>query len=503
VDVLELLRDGHGRVLDDALAYAARGWFVFPLAPRSKVPITPNGFHDATRSEERIREWWTSYPDANIGIDCARSGLAVVDVDQKSGGPGNYDGTRRRLGLGLTLRALTGGGGWHDYYEGAIPTRLLAQGIDLRGEGSYVVAPPSVHESGKAYAWTNERVVARAPDGLREAVEERRNGPAPEVPEQILEGGRHAALFSFAGTMRRRGATEEEILAALAVMNKRCVPQLERHELEHLAHGAMRYPAEPSAIPEPAYVEPASPEKDDKPAPARKLVWLHLADALDMVDAEPDWLWEGYAARGWISILTGLPKCGKTTLLCSLLHKFKQGEPFLGQKVAPTGVFILTEQSAEVFKETLSNFALEFDSSNVGCAFYRSQIDQQTWDAQVDDATAICLEEGWGLLVIDTWARWASLESDHDAVEILRKMRPLYRAAEAGLAVLIVHHAPKSAAGDSAAQAVSGRNELAGAVDIILNLKTDGDARVLTGIGRSMRTPARRGFSLTHRKRED
>jgi putative DNA primase/helicase len=160
------------------------GWQVFPLhslrdgictcgnsacASPGKHPRTAHGLKDATTDPEQIRAWWEQWPDANIGIATgAESDLVVIDVDPRHGG------TLEALGeLPPTLTVHTGGGGWHLYlnYPDGMTIRnsastKLGQGIDVRGEGGYVVAPPSLHVSGQRYTWSGPSGIADLPEHL-------------------------------------------------------------------------------------------------------------------------------------------------------------------------------------------------------------------------------------------------------------------------------------------------------------------------------------------------
>lgn len=150
-------------MLDHALAYARRGWKVFPLKARGKTPLTTDGFQSATTDEAQIRAWWARWPDANVGI-ATGAGLVVLDFDQKSGGLETLAG----LELPPTLEVNTGGGGKHFYFRGESRNRAgLKPGMDVRGDGGYVVAPPSIHESGRPYTFVNvDCGLAVAPAGL-------------------------------------------------------------------------------------------------------------------------------------------------------------------------------------------------------------------------------------------------------------------------------------------------------------------------------------------------
>ena len=173
--------------LEAALAYGAAGWAVLPVAGVSpegecgcgrscespgKHPATRHGVHDATTDPVLIGEWWRRSPGANVGIATgAASGLIVVDVDLPKGGRESLQAlVAAGRQLAPTLTSHTGGRGLHLFYgrpEGAaIPNAVgrlpglpeALPGIDLRGDGGYVVAPPSTHVSGRRYRWDRRRI---------------------------------------------------------------------------------------------------------------------------------------------------------------------------------------------------------------------------------------------------------------------------------------------------------------------------------------------------------
>lgn len=166
---------------DAALAYAAAGLPVFPLAPRSKAPLLSKedndgrGFHDATTDSAQIRQWWNETPNANIGIH-PPAGVLVVDIDPRAGGDAELRRLLRRFGpLPATWTTRTGSGGWHLWFT--TPDRgdlrgKLAPGLDLKTHSKgYLVAPPSVHPNGQRYHWVTppHGAPAAAPLWLREA----------------------------------------------------------------------------------------------------------------------------------------------------------------------------------------------------------------------------------------------------------------------------------------------------------------------------------------------
>lgn len=153
-----------------ALVYVRRGIPVFPCEPGGKRPLTADGFLEATIDEARIRRWWGRWPQANVAIPTGeRSGLLVLDVDA---GGGTDSLALLELSRGQspkTAWSQTGEGGQHLYFrypsrqelqEGGLYMQgirnsqgLLGVGLDVRGEGGYVVAPPS--STLRAYRWVD------------------------------------------------------------------------------------------------------------------------------------------------------------------------------------------------------------------------------------------------------------------------------------------------------------------------------------------------------------
>lgn len=173
-----------------AIALADRGWHVFPLAPGSKKPAKGSaGQDDATCDVERVMQWWTDTPEANIGVHCRPSGLYVIDLDRHDPAADGLESWRRRAcahGHRPTAMVRTAGGGLHLYYRAPADVELrntagkLGPGIDTRGNG-YVVAPPSIVD-GRPYAPVEpRRPVADLPEWIVEALKPPTPRPAPPV----------------------------------------------------------------------------------------------------------------------------------------------------------------------------------------------------------------------------------------------------------------------------------------------------------------------------------
>jgi hypothetical protein len=265
-----------GTILSHALAYAARGWPVFPCK-KNKRPFTDHGFKEASTDPDTIKAWWRQHPHAQVAIATGQvSGLWVLDLDCK---PGDADGRDTLHDLEAQHGELPAGpavttqsGGEHYYFawpaDRDIRSRVRPMaGTDTRGNGGYVVVPPS-----PGYDWDNhpdEIELPQAPEWLLNIVcKPKASTPSSTsttttgTAEAITEGERNARLASEAGVLRHRGYSEEEILTTLRMLNaKWCKPPLDDAEVVKIAQSIARY--------EPAHVPRflPTPEAEMEPAP--------------------------------------------------------------------------------------------------------------------------------------------------------------------------------------------------------------------------------------------
>ena len=212
-----------------ALEYVERGWMVFPIHTPTesggcscsnvecesigKHPRTQRGLHDASCNPQDINHWWQRWPDANIGIVTGREhGLVVVDIDLP--GVENWRDLQDTNGAVETLTVSTGSGGEHYYFQtNGTKYRSTAShidtGIDTKGEGGYVVAPPSLHVSGDTYDWLIhgdypsrlpewlETKMPRAEEPTKTVVTTPTTNEEPWVSKLILEGASKGEGFSL------------------------------------------------------------------------------------------------------------------------------------------------------------------------------------------------------------------------------------------------------------------------------------------------------------------
>ncbi|WP_369282186.1 phage/plasmid primase, P4 family [Oscillibacter sp. GMB15532] len=246
-------------LLKHAKYYAkSMGLRIFPCYPAGKIPATAHGCLDATTEEKQISEWWTGSYLYNIGI-ATGNGIVVLDVDIDHEAGKHGDETlaylEKQYGqLPDTWQCLTGGGGVHYYFQCNDPSLTVAAGfapgLDYRGDGGYVIAPPSVHQNGRKYEWEvehtpNNTALAPLPEWLHKLMlngKQDTSKKAYEIPKTVTKGKRNEELFKMASSLRAKGLSVEEITAAVMKANEtRCKPPLSSKEVETICTSAGRY----------------------------------------------------------------------------------------------------------------------------------------------------------------------------------------------------------------------------------------------------------------------
>lgn len=212
------------------------------------------------------------------------------------------------------------------------------------------------------------------------------------------------------------------------------------------------------------------------------------------VPAATPWLWDGYLARGEVTMLSGKPKVGKSSLVGELLAAVISGrDSFLGAQLVggPAPVVLVTEESRRMVRQRLDGLP-DGALDQLHVATREDLVERPAWPGLVRDAAGHARKQGSPLLVIDTLRGLADLHdnAEKDAGAMVRALRPLHAAASShGLAVLVMHHDRKG--GGAYGEATSGSNGIVGAVDYLLTMTRldSGTRRRLDGIGRWEREP--------------
>jgi len=469
-------------VLESALAYAERGWHVFPCLP-SKAPAVDQGLNVATVDPDQIRAWWTNHPDRLIGVNCGRSNLAVIDVDDHHGYGTFCDDHGDPPD---TLTAETPSGGFHLIFAGDIKSTVsrVAPGVDTRGRGGYIIVPPS-----PGYAWVNRRKPADLPAAYAEAADPPRPEPAaPPDPagqantrwgERVLEaevariataadGTRNHTLFGAACKVYeavKGGHIEEQVatghLEAVALR-----VGLDRHEVD--ASLASAWDRTGERHPEPRGPEPAAPALTDAPRTSVEVVDVEADDARQRFDVydlhalrnlpPPSWMLPHRIPEG-LTWMVGHPGVGKSLLALdwtatvaargqrvlyfagegasgfarrvdawSKVHSTADLSPFL---VVPTAPQLLNPDHAQLLYTTVQHHRID-------------------------------------LVVIDTWSRATAGGDENSHSDVTRALHVLDELREAyGTSTVVVHHTNASGARPR------GHTSIEGAADAIWQVEQD------------------------------
>jgi len=472
-----------------ALAYARRfNWAVLPLhsvkngrctcgkadcPSPGKHPLIPHGVADATKDPATIAAWWKRWPWANIGVATGQaSGFFVLDVDGEEGEESLRDLKAQHGKLPDTVEALTGGGGRHllfRYPEGrSIGNKVaIAPGLDVRGVNGYIVAPPSLHVSGRRYEWEvssrpTQVEIAEAPEWLLNLVCKSENGGrlAPEDWQcDIPEGGRNNELTRRAGSLLARGIPAGEALTMLLAWNERhCKPPLPEREVRAIVESIAKR-------------EAAKPDKERGEAKPEPAVKLWTTEELANADfPEPAWLVPGILPEEGLVLLAGKPKVGKSWLALDIATGLATGGTVCGVPAARQvrALYLALEDTPRRLKNRLA--VAGFSPSN-NCLIATAW--PRLGAGGLELLEKAITEHGAGVVIIDTLAKLRPREgkitslyaADYEVLGVLKEL-----ADRLGITVVVVHHLRKAGAEDPLEE-VSGTTGLTGAVDTVLILK--------------------------------
>jgi RecA-family ATPase len=515
-----------------ALKYAGWGLRVFPLhsvhedactcsQPQchsaGKHPRTKNGVKDATTDHEQIRLWWEKWPNANIGIATGLyngRGLYVIDVDSAKGA--SFDSLENcDLSELLCSRiARTGSGGYHIYLQCStrLPntTNRLGAYIDTRGEGGYVVAPPS-HNAYGPYVWETafNRILPMPPALLarlgvtttandmtsirKKEAENHEISHAAQTSETktsaalpsanaapadaasalpqtgVASEARNTFLVSMAGTLRHQGLNVDEIRAALLGINEQ-------------RYGRDRHPQGPLSLDEmerTIFKSIAKWEKECGVQAAKLPLVEQLADLIGRVIPEPHWLIPGLLCEGLV-LLAGKPKLGKSWLALALalaltcaqrIHN--QDSLALGRyPVNPASVLYLSLEDSAIRLQRRVNKLRNGQEVPPKFAFALKWKPLLAGGLNNLDTMLISLPDT-RLVVIDTLARVRTqsmstgnmYQEDYTLMAALQELVVRHH-----LTLILVHHTRKMASSDTFDE-ISGSTGLTGAADTSIVLK--------------------------------
>lgn len=460
-----------------ALHYIGLGYKVFPLRKGRKSPATANGFKDATDDREKVIEWWKAQPDANIGISTG-AGLFILDVDRLDGPEGRKSIDNPYLAplndrlaeLEPESVSVSPSGGYHLWFHTSQAFKSgasdIAEKVDHRCEGGYIVAPPSILDGSDkkdvpgGYRWMERRAarelgeLSPLPAEVSGRIGKGKGDPKKEAKspslEVINEGGRHQALASEAGRLRNLGLGEAAILAQLREFNRaKCSPPQDDADLVRLARDYS--------------------EKDITESWA-----LDVRRASDVPEEPVEWLIEGRIPRGALTTFVGLPGSGKSTFATFIASKVSTGRgldaPDLPEKwqdrdPAEVLYFAFEDPHGSVVRPRLEEAGADLDRVHL-CEVASRGEDERCIDLERDFPLIREKVEAIrpALVIVDPVnSAWSADRDQNDDVDS-RAVLHLYKrlARDCGCAIVLITHTNKRTDVSDAQDSASGARAMVG-----------------------------------------
>ena len=477
-----------------ALHYAKQGFAVFPLCYQSKIPAIESGFKEATTDPEQIELWWDEKPFANIGIATGEmsGGIAVIDLDIKpeKGVDGDLSLKEWESKHGAfpdTVCATTGSGGRHLYYKVDKPfpsARGIIDGVDVRCNGGYVVAPGSVHENGNSYEWDispDEMEITTANSSvysLLEKISSDVNATTFKSPERISAGARTDTMFKLACSLQAKGLSDAAIRAGVMTENaKKCEPPLTEKELEREVFGALsRYEKGTSA-------KAAEPKKKE----VLSLVQISAGD-LEQKELPPLTFRVNTILADGVTILAAASKYYKSWMCLQLAIAVANGERFLGYPTNQSDVLYLDlENDIRITQDRLKKVLQGAKAPNNLYIVNECNRMGNGFEEQISEALAN--NPNIGLIIIDVLqyvkfnrtSNQTDYECDYKTFKFLKSL-----TAGKPLSIICVHHTRKMKDDSDPFNNMLGSTALMGATDeeIVIHKakRSDKDATIsITG----------------------
>jgi len=419
-----------------ALEYEAKGFSVIPLKPKDKIPLIPSWtqFQVERADREQLGEWWRTWPTANLGILTGgiSGGVYVIDTDS----PEAASSLKPMLGPMEDVGISATGKGFHLFYHHGAPlqnkTGVLPQ-VDFRGDGGYVVAPPSVHASGKHYEWVKpvNGHLREIPPNFLELMQAAANpvqaarvrfdtaGALAGIPE----GGRDEAIFKLAAKLRGADVPYEIALELCEQASANCSPPF--LEARRKVDQAYKY--------SPGHTN-ARPQRQEDPT-----FWPMPMTAEKFLEAPDDddtrWIWDKVIPFGEVAMLCGEPRAGKTTMALNLALAISRGVPFLGRKTVKSRcIYIAIDNSKRDMRVICEQIGF---TTHDDVFLHVGKVPVRSTEWVLD----IAVKSGAKFIVIDTLERFFE---DHDVnkSDFAKAMYPLdLEAKRVGITPFYVHHA--------------------------------------------------------------
>lgn len=439
------------KVVEVAEKYLKLGYSIIPVG-KNKVPLVDWKEYQSRRPTlEEVKKWLTMFPYANIGIITGKiSNLAVVDIEK--GGDVK--------GLPMTKIVRTGGGGWHYYFkyaEGVENKTRVRELTDIRGEGGYVVAPPSIHESGEEYFWVDEEAeIVDFPDHLKPMIFVSRRKNWSEAIAGVGQGKRNATAAQIFGILIPAfgRANLEQAWELGRMWNERNNPPLSKKELRSVCESI-------------AKTHYSKQQKDTDYLP------ISLTELMKKEFGEIKWLVENIIPDSGLVVISGNPGGYKTWLILEIAIKVAKGikflDTFLTQK---NGVLLVDEENG---LRILKNRLVKLKAGNDLPIHFLSYAGFKITADSVRQLVEFCKKNNIKLVFFDSLVRIHNVD-ENSAGEMASVFGHLRVFSKEGIAVVFTHHNRKAGIlSGKPSQEIRGSSDILASVDSHLAIERKED----------------------------
>lgn len=474
-------------LLETILEYVELGWSVVPLIGKQPpLGLQWGAYRQNKATKDDVQNWFKTYGDKLTGVGLITGyveSVCVLDLEAEED-PTRFD-------LPDTVRARSGGGGWHYYFkipddldESELPTiDLRKHGIigELRADKTYTTMPPSIHPSGNQYEWIKPLDIddlAPLPQWLMELSEKEKWEPKDwgEIMEGATKGSRHSTTVSVAGKFLHNFRQEEWdtiVLPSLLSWNRsKNDPPLPEQEVmsiyKSLASKELGNRKE-------------KPDKEDKwhanDTPRKPRALLTVSAILGMPESErPEFLVNMLIPEKGITALSGHPGCGKSWFMLHMAHCVATGERFLGQLQTKQGNVLIVDEESGVW-EMQRRMKLLGYPEDLPVYFYCQSGFKIDKDNDLDELLHTVLDNNIKLVVIDPFVAIHS-KVENSAEEAQAVMEKLQRFNEVGASVLFIHHHRKG--NGSGGQSLRGSSAFSGRLDSHITVEKSDETQTTT-----------------------
>ena len=459
-------------LLQAALRLQEKGLSVIPIK-RDKTPLLSSWkeYQERQASKEEIESWFkNNIPDGIALVTGKISGIVVLDVE--------HDGDTTGLEIPNTPTVKSGGGGKHFYFkypETGIKnaTRILGRKIDIRGDGGYIVVPPSLHLSGNHYEWEidlDKLPLAEVPKWM--VLDEKKTTQNHNQSDQkwdvlfsgVETGSRHDVLTRISGKLLYQYSEKDWFTFCFPLVqswNKNNNPPLEDKHLfevfESLAESQRKQRKDGK--------EPENTEQ-------RLIKILSVSDVLKLETKEQEFLVNPLIPRQGIIALSGQPSHGKSWVMLHIAKAIASGKKVFDHFETMTGkILLVDEESGEgETKRRIERMSFKKDLPIMFSILQHFKIDNRK---DLDQLKNIVQQNNISLVMFDPFAALHSKEenSAEQAEQIMQAMQEINKV---GASVLFIHHHRKDGIGQpKGAQSLRGSSAISGRLDSHITVKKD------------------------------